>query len=93
MTIDWLGVNPQGQGVGSELMKVFIEEVKKIKKIKAIFLYPQGDKARIFWSKVGFIDYKEYDKRINVIGVNIMQLDLKSYICNNKISDETIILN
>lgn len=77
ITIDYVGVNPTGQGIGTQLVKTFLNRIDEFDKFKRIYLIASGSKTRNFWKKFGFKEIK-YPIKIHdgILGEN-MFLDLK----------------
>lgn len=51
--INWFGVDPQGQGIGTQLINYLLMRIKQLKSVDRIYLVPQGA-AINFWRKCGF---------------------------------------
>lgn len=81
--ISGLYINPKGTGIGTKLMKIFIDELKEIDKLEYIFLHPRDERAEIFWSRLGFVNCYVFNKSIKDIDFGIMALDLRNYPSNN----------
>ena len=54
--LEYVGVRPQGHGIGTLLIKSFLKRVKDINKFNKIFLFPEDIRAEKFWRSVGFRD-------------------------------------
>jgi GNAT superfamily N-acetyltransferase len=65
--VNYVRVRPQGQGIGTRLVGAFLRRIKEINKIKKIYLFPESQRAKRFWSSMGFRD------------INISDLDDKLY--------------
>lgn len=74
--IQYLGITPKRTGMGTKLMNTFITKLRKIEKLKKVYLSPKLD-AIGFWNNIGFDESKD----IKILGdlkmINLMELDLK----------------
>jgi hypothetical protein len=59
--IEYMGVRPQGDGIGTLLIRSFLKRVKHINKFKMIFLFPEDIRAEKFWRNLGFRDISPDD--------------------------------
>lgn len=54
-----LYTHPEGKGLGGFVVKELIKILKQIQSIEVITLMPDGDKAKSFWTYMGFIELNE----------------------------------
>lgn len=63
--INWFSISPKRKGYGTKIMNELINSLKIMESVEMILLHPKDNNARSFWSRNNFIEYKEYDKRLN----------------------------
>lgn len=66
--IEWFSVDPKGKGIGSKIIKSFIDILKDTYQIEFILLTPKTPSAKSFWIKNCFQEediYLSLDKRIH----------------------------
>jgi hypothetical protein len=59
--IDNFRVKPEGTGVGTQLINLFIRRIKNIKSLKKVYLISETVDAERFWIKCGFRYLNEKD--------------------------------
>lgn len=70
--IDGLYINPKNTGFGTKFVNQFIDDIRKIKFIKSIYLMPKDAAAKKFWIKNGFVEDEFYERPHNLYDYNMM---------------------
>lgn len=74
--INSLYIRPKHTGLGTMIIKMFIDEIKKIESLEKVYLSPKDDDAKRFWSKCGFIEETSLERPSNMYDYN-MSLSLR----------------
>lgn len=64
VVIDGLYIRPTNTGFGTKFIHEFIKEVKKIKSLDIMYLYPESSEDKRFWVRNGFIDCELFSNGI-----------------------------
>ena len=54
------------------IIKMFIDEIKKIESLEKVYLSPKDDDAKRFWSKCGFIEETSLERPSNMYDYNML---------------------
>lgn len=70
--INGLYIRPRYTGLGTKIVNMFIEELKKIEKLKSIYLIPKDTDAKRFWMKMGFREDMDFARPDNMIDYSMV---------------------